>query len=185
MTSIIIPRQTDAWDLDPTILEVLPCVAFGTYQEIVEFDARCQSICQRPDNPCIVDVDFLLEGNGDYEIVPEYCMFSIDTTNGFDGTWHLLQPLETDALHFGRFLTVHGSVIARYVADFCDHISSFFSEPRICFRLTFREKQAVTGTFGAFEDPRNQVPDDPLPDPMKTPTGGCRQRFFGTRLPRA
>jgi hypothetical protein len=178
--SYIYPIGVTVWTFEDEILQLLPCLAFGTYREDVEFNARCLSICQRPDNPCIVDIDFVLEGDGEYEIVPDLTLFSLDTTDGFDGTWHLLQPIETDPQHFGQYLEVHGEVVARYVADMCDHVSTFFSEPRICFRLTFREKQEVHGTFGSFQE--EEVPPT---DPKVTPTGGCRQILFGSRLPRA
>ena len=183
MTTMIYPQNTDAMRLDPEILKILPCMAFGTYIEDVQFDARCLSICQRPDNPCIVDIDFLIEGDDTYEIVPEYTLFSLDTTDGINGSWHVLKPIESDPLHFGQFLEVHGQVVARYVADLCDHVSTFFSEPRICFRLTFRVKEPVNAPFGSFEDLEAQE-EEPM-EPTRTPTGGCRTRFFGPRIERS
>jgi hypothetical protein len=176
------PPQTDAMGLDPSILEILPCLAYGSYIEEVVFDAHCLSMCQRPENPCIVDIDFLLEGDDVYEIVPEYTLFSLDTTDGFNGSWHVLQPVESDAQHFGQFLEVHGQVTGRYVADMCDHVSTFFSEPRVCFRLTFRVKQSVNAPFGAFDD---EEEEEEQMQPKLTPTGGCRTRFFGPRIERS
>jgi len=169
-------------------VNLLECFVSGTFRQDATFSIVCGPICQRPENPCLVDIDFTIEGDGIYELVPEYTLFSLDTTNGIDGTWHVLQPVETDAQHCGQFIEVHGSQTFRYVADMCDHISSFFSEPRVCFRITVQEEQDDLSTFGAFDDSGNQRHPGEIPvdeDPTKTPGGGCRQRYYGKRLPRS
>jgi len=181
---IHVPGTDDIVDED---LELFDCFVLGDYRQDATFKVVCGPICQRPENPCIVDIDFIIEGDGIYELVPDLCLFSLDTTNGIDGTWHILQPVETDPQHCGQFIEVHGSQTFRFVADMCDHISSFFSEPRVCFRITVQEEQDTLGTFGAFDDSGNtrqpgEIPPDE--DPTQTPGGGCRQRYYGPRLPR-
>lgn len=167
-------------------LKLFECFATGTFEQNAIFELACGPICQRPDNPCIVDIDFTIAGDGIYELVPEYCLFSLDTTNGTDGTWHILQPVETDPLHCGQFIEVHGTKVCRFVADMCDHISSFFSEPRICFRITVKEKVDVDSTFGAFDAAGNPTPatEPETINPTVAPSGGCRQLYFGNRLER-
>lgn len=177
-----IAPQSQILDEDIVLFE---CFASGTFRKDIEFKVECGQICQRPDNPCIVDIDFKIVGDGIYELVPEYTLFSLDTTNGIDGSWNLLQPILTDPQHCGLFVEVHGEKTCRFVADMCDHVSSFFSEPRICFRITFKEKEDVDGTFGAFDNSGNPTAPGTEPvdeDPTIAPSGGCRQKFFGDRL---
>jgi hypothetical protein len=139
------------------------CIAFASYQEAEDYCVECKSICQREENPCLVDIDYEVCGPGVFEFVPEHTAFSLDSTNGINGTWHILQAVETDPLHTGNEFTitqVRGS--GRFVADLCDHVSSFFSEPNICFRLTIRKKASITppsqeNTGGPFQNPGGSV----------------------------
>lgn len=168
---------------------LLCCVAVGTIKEEHTIEVCCLGACQRPENPCIVDIDYCLEGDGCYEMVPELTMYSLDTTDGIDGTWHLLQAVTTDPMHSGRTFQLNGQrMTLRFVADMCDHVSSFFSDPRICYRITFRQCQDLSSTFGDFDDSRNPTvgedPPEPDPDPTVTPKGGCREKYYGPRLPR-
>lgn len=94
------------------------------------------SIRQRPDNPCIVEVDFKISGDGVFGFSPDLCCFSLNTTNGINGEWHLLKPITTDAKFIGTEFEVHGIRIGTFVFDGCDHVSSFFSEKKLTIRLT-------------------------------------------------
>lgn len=155
------------------------CVAVGTYYDEPETVATCLGACQRPENPCIVDIDYALSGVGAYEMISDLTVFSLDTTDGFDGTWHLLRPLDTDSAHSGGILHLTGSSqVFRFVADMCDHVSSFFSETRICYRITFRQYVPITSGFGPFDDSGNPIvstPEQENPNPTITPRGGCRR----------
>jgi hypothetical protein len=152
------------------LAEVLAdCIAFGTFQETEDYCIECRSICQREENPCIVDIDYEVCGPGIFEFVPEHTAFSLDSTNGINGTWHILQAVETDPLHTGNEFQISGVRGAgRFVADLCDHISSFFSEPNICFRLTIRRKATI-------DPPSGETSGGPFLSPGGGVTPGIRR----------
>ena len=187
------PFHEDLLAIPPDIfphefMDMLECAAVAQYRQICEPSVCCGSICQRPENPCIVDIDYCVGGDGRYELVPEMTAYSLDTTDGINGTWHILQALDTDPLHSGSDFVIHGEQELRFVADMCDHVSSFFSEPKLCFRITIREWVDQDSVFGGFDDVMNPVepPIDIEPiDPYVAPVGGCRQKYYGPRLPRA
>lgn len=124
-------------------IQLMECVAVGGKAKSSDWSIECLGLCQRPENPCIVDIDYKITGDGIFEFVPELTAFSLDTTDGIDGTWHILQAIETDPLFSGLAVESRGSFQGRYVADLCDHISSFFSELKICVRLTVRLREAL------------------------------------------
>lgn len=106
------------------------------------------SVCQRPSNPCIVDILIELhmcdeEGNpvetytNTAEIIYELCSFSLDSTNGQDGTWYQLNAITTDDQHSGlNPVSLPGTY--NFVADMCDHFSTFFSTSSVMFKTVFR-----------------------------------------------
>lgn len=116
------------------------------------------SVCQRPSNPCIIDIVVDLHTcdiNGDpiafstsqAEIIYDLCSFSLDSTNGIDGTWYQLNPLTSDSQHSGdNPISLPGTY--NFVADMCDHFSSFFSTNSLMFKLIFRIGNQ--GTLGEF-----------------------------------
>ena len=64
------------------------------------------------------------------------CSFSLDSTNGIDGSWYQLMPLQSDAQHSGEgVFSLPGTY--NFVADMCDHFSTFFSTSQIMFKLVF------------------------------------------------
>lgn len=143
-------------------LELVECLAVGGKSEQSEFCLECKSICQRAENPCIVDIDFEVCGPGTFEFVPELTAFSLDTTDGINGTWHILQAIETDSQHTGNEFEAAGARFqGRYVADMCDHVSGFFSEPRVCFRLTVRKLTSTPtqgeSTTGPYQRPGGSI----------------------------
>ena len=116
------------------------------------------STCQRPSNPCIVDivVDIYTcdeEGNPisssiyQAEIINELSSFSINSTNGIDGDWYQLNPLSSDSQHSGpNAISIPGTY--NFVADMCDHFSTFFSTDKVAFKLVFRiGEQGAGGGF--------------------------------------
>ena len=121
------------------------CVDPGGYQ--LYWEARIMSVCQRPSNPCIVDIvshihecdpegNPLLSSDLLAALIPELCAFSIDSTNGIDGTWYQLHGIETDPNHMGSdAVAMPGTHV--FVADMCDHFSDFFSTDTVMFRLLF------------------------------------------------
>jgi hypothetical protein len=152
-------------------LQLVSCLAIGGKTETSEFCLECKSICQRADNPCIVEIDFEVCGPGTFEFVPELTAFSVDTTDGINGSWYVLQAIETDPKHTGNeFEATTSRFIGKYVADMCDHVSGFFSAPRICFRLTVRKTSSSTSSI---------VP--PTTGPYLNPGGSV---IPGYRLPR-
>jgi hypothetical protein len=115
-----------------------------------EWKSVIVQICQRPSNPCIIDIAidlYMCDENGDpvmvsnplnsVQILYGLCAFSLDSTDGVNGTWHELKPLISDNQHTGLVLiSLPGTY--NYVADMCDHFSSFFSISSMMFRLAFR-----------------------------------------------
>ena len=116
------------------------CVVQGTNHWKVE----TVQVCQRPSNPCLIDITtniYMCDELGNpmttpsdkrYQIVYELCAFSIDSIN-----WHELVPLKTDSQHSGDGnFAIPGTY--NYVADMCNHFSSFFSTESIMFKVVFR-----------------------------------------------
>lgn len=80
----------------------LPCVCADQTvgNQIYAVRPHITRICQRQDNPCIVEISFHLgTANGLYNYDPNTSGFSLDTTDGHDGTWHQLRTDEGDAGH--------------------------------------------------------------------------------------
>lgn len=131
-------------------VQVLECVAYGERTEVSELCIECIDLCQRAENPCIVEVRYKICAPGKYEFVDDLTLFSLDTTNGKDGTWHVMQAIETDSKHSGNIVISNGDFVGTFVFDACDHISSFFSEPKICVRLTVQLlPEDISGPGGA------------------------------------
>jgi hypothetical protein len=111
-------------------------------------------ICQDEDTPCLVHIDFHLgTAVGSYYLQPDQSGFSIDTTNGANGFWNKLNP-ETFIAYDGTWTygsynpAAHGSScnpsyaqlgipVHRISFDMCEHISTWFTENKVSFRLTF------------------------------------------------
>lgn len=129
------------------------CQVPGT--EETSWKIQIISVCQRPSNPCTVDIVADIHacdqdgnpiiGSDDYAVLmEELCSFSIDSTNGLDGTWYQLIPLITDSQHTGPgHITLPGTY--NFVADMCDHFSAFFSTDNIMFKLAFRRGELGAG----------------------------------------
>jgi len=133
--------------LPDEVIEDIDCIACGSIIQIVEIKATILSVCQRPSNPCIVEINFELEGDGEdtYDIDEDLSVFSIDSTNGQNGTWYKLVPLVSDPVYTGPRYEVRGKVTGVFVADMCNHVSSFMNEPKVSFYLVFKK---VSGFFG-------------------------------------
>ncbi len=70
--------------------------------------------------------------NKRYQIVNELCAFSIDSIN-----WYELIAFKTDSQHSGDGdFALPGTY--NFVADMCNHYSSFFSTESIMFKIVFR-----------------------------------------------
>ncbi len=147
--------------LPDEVLEEVDCIAHGTYFEVNPAKLTVLSVCQRPTNPCIVEIEYKVEGNGVYDLDEDLTLFSLDTVNGTDGTWHKLVPLRSDERHTTDFpapdvpggmpydrITVEGEVTHRFVADMCDHVSTFMTDPKIHFLLVFRKADGFYGPGG-------------------------------------
>ena len=83
------------------------------------------------------------------QIVYELCAFSIDATSeyGVDGTWYRLNPIQSDGQHSGD-APFHLPGTYNFVADMCDHFSTFFSTDSIKFKVVFRiGDQDAAGNF--------------------------------------
>jgi len=124
-----------------------------------EWKVETVQICQRPSNPCLIDITtniYMCDALGNpttapsgkrYQVFYDLCSFSIDTTNGTDGSWHELVPLKTDTQHSGDGdFAIPGTY--NYVADMCNHFSSFFSTQSIMFKIVFRV--GIIGPDGNF-----------------------------------
>lgn len=130
--------------------QLLECVAYGERTEVAELCIECIDLCQRAENPCIVEVRYKICAPGKYAFVDDLTLFSLDTTDGKDGTWHIMQAIETDAKHSGNTVISNGDFVGTFVFDACDHVSSFFSEPKICVRLTVELlPEDISGPGGA------------------------------------
>lgn len=145
--------------------QLLECVAYGDRLEVSELCIECIDLCQRAENPCIVEVRYKICAPGKYAFVPDLTLYSLDTTNGLNGTWHVLQAIETDPKHSGNVVISHGDFVGTFVFDACDHVSSFFSDQKICVRLTVE-----------------LLPDD-LSAPGGGPPGGSGCMPFGPNGP--
>ena len=147
---IIIPPPPPSISSDmppppPPVVEI----AWIDPEVIPLWSVLCGTICQRPENPCIVDVTVQIEGSGSFVLVPELCMFSVDTTDCFDGNWFKLNPILNDAKFSGLgTFNVNGGKSFNFPVDMCDHISTFFSETAIWFRLTFAVPGADLSEYG-------------------------------------
>lgn len=116
--------------------QLLECVVYGERTEVSESCIECIDLCQRPENPCIVEIRYKICAPGKYAFVDDLTLFSLDTTDGKNGTWHIMQAIETDPKHSGNKIISNGDFVGTFVFDACDHVSSFFTEPKICVRLT-------------------------------------------------
>lgn len=114
----------------------IPCIAVGGRSDQTGTLAKILRTRQRPGNPCIIEVDFKVVGDGVYGLNQSLCCFSINSTNGVNGTWNILTPLESDSRFCGMEFNVAGEFLGTFVADACDHLSSFFSEKKVAIRLT-------------------------------------------------
>jgi hypothetical protein len=158
----------------------LPCICsdqvLGSDVHVVR--PRIVNICQRENAPCIIDVSFHLgTAIGIYNYQPALSGFSVDTTNGVDGTWHELRPDTSDTAHnpsmnntslagglsvdatwdFAQFNpnnSAHGNScdpnlnglgipVQTFVFDMCEHLTTWFAENTVSFRLTFNTTQVV------------------------------------------
>lgn len=133
------------------------CVVPGGYLE-THWKVKIVSVCQRPSNPCIVDIvtqvhecdeegNPILNSMSTAQLVEELSAFSIDSTNGTDGTWYKLQALSSDTKHDGN-IAVSLPGTHNFVADMCDHFSTFFSTNSIMFKLIFRVGSGLPGGGG-------------------------------------
>lgn len=80
----------------------LPCICSDQTEGNSIYAVRpyITRICQRSDNPCIIEVSFHLgTAHGIYEFDGDLSGFSFDTTNGLDGVWHKLIPDIGDSGH--------------------------------------------------------------------------------------
>ncbi len=102
------PSYTDPKNIETWISDIfngpggLPCVCSdytrGNSLHVVR--PQIIRICQRSDQPCKIDIDFHLgTAQGIFEYSQSESAFSIDSTNGFNGTWHELVPDYTDDFH--------------------------------------------------------------------------------------
>lgn len=80
----------------------LPCICADQTigNQIYAVRPHIIRICQREDNPCIVEISFHLgTANGIYQYDYSTSGFSLNTTDGHDGTWHQLRPDTGDSNH--------------------------------------------------------------------------------------
>lgn len=138
-------------------------------------------ICQRQDEPCKIEISFHLgTANGIYFYQQGLSGFSLDTTNGKDGSWFELRPDINDSRHnpslnntdlagtnsvdatwafamYDPSNPLHttqdpcianwanlGIPIHTFVFDMCDHVSTWLSEPKVAFRLSFSKSQITS-----------------------------------------
>lgn len=80
----------------------IPCICGDQTvgRELAVVRPRIINVCQRPAEPCKIDIEFHLgTAQGIYFYQPNASGFSFDTTNGRDGTWHQLRTDKTDPNH--------------------------------------------------------------------------------------
>ena len=189
ITSALAPSYIEPSNIHTWLTDIfnsphgLPCICGDQTvgEEVYPVRPYIIDICQRTDEPCKVDVKFHLgSAEGIYYFQPNQSGFSLDTTNGRNGTWHQLRTDKTDAGHNPSLNnpTLMGSdsvdtswnyssydpnnpnhtstgeclvnwenlgvPVHNFVFDMCEHISSWFSETGVCFRLTFDKVEPAT-----------------------------------------
>lgn len=80
----------------------LPCICGDQTVGVDPAVVRPQiiKICQRVDDPCKIDIDFHLgTADGIYHMQPNSSGFSLDTSDGKNGTWHQLRTDSADPAH--------------------------------------------------------------------------------------
>lgn len=117
-------NQLPAYYIEPTNIHTwlteifdspfgLPCIC-GDQTVGREFHVvrpRIINVCQRVDDPCKIDIEFHLgTAHGIYHYQPNESGYSLDTTDGKNGTWHQLIPDTSDSNHnFSANAALRGS----------------------------------------------------------------------------
>lgn len=132
-----VPSRIVSTALDDTILSNIDCVANGSITKTAIIGCNILSVCQRASDPCVVEINFEISGDDStYDIYQTYTLFSLDTTDGIDGTWHELEASSLDPAYTGDVYEVRGKVNGTFVADMCNHVSTFMSDTSVTFRIT-------------------------------------------------
>ena len=127
----------------------------------LQYSVEVASVCQRANNPSIIDVTVNLYANEpgfQLALVPGMTVFAAPGAQTFTQTWgstltdadyHLLQPLDSDPGFSGYdFIEVNGSATFAFSADMSDHLSSWSAEEAIYIHPTFATPDADLSAFG-------------------------------------
>lgn len=143
MPRVVVPVRTAAGYINPALMDAFNCVAVGGYRASPTLEIKIIGICQRIEDPGIVEIDYEAEGDGVFDLDLDRTAFSLDSTNGKNGVWRKLVPLETDPRHTGNQITVGGRLAGRFVANMTAHLNDWLTQERIVFRLSFEFTESV------------------------------------------
>lgn len=124
------------------------------------YQVEVTSVCQRADNPSIIDITVNLTGNiEEIALVPGLTVYATEGSQTYvnsaftgshttDGDYYILEPLEDSTFPGWDFFTVNGSATFAFSADMSDHLSSWSSETSVFIHPTFATPDADLSTFG-------------------------------------
>lgn len=126
-----------------------------------EYQVKVASVCQRANNPSIIDITVDITGQVDQiAMVPGMVVFAVpggqeftnDTFHGSqttNGDYYILNPLTSDPGFSGfDFFPVNGSATFAFSADMSDHLSSWTTESKVYIHVTFAKPDADLSSFG-------------------------------------
>lgn len=144
-------------------------VHVSCYEPLDNFhQAHVASICQRAENPSIIDVTVNIFGSSpEIALVPELTLFSVGGTEEYinsyglhlggmpelsttltNGDYYQLNPLSTDPGFSGfGFFSLNGSTTFAFSADMSDHLSSWSAEEKVYIHTTFATPTADLSAF--------------------------------------
>lgn len=124
------------------------------------YEVVVASVCQRSNNPSIIDITVNLTGNIDsIALVPGLTVYALEGSTTYtnttyhgstvtDGDYYLLEPLEDDTFPGWDFFAVNGNATFAFSADMSDHLSSWSAETKVFIHPTFATPDADLSTFG-------------------------------------
>ena len=124
------------------------------------YQVEVASVCQRANNPSIIDVTVNITGNLDQiALVPGLTVFAVpgaqeyvnDAFHGSqttDGDYYILNPLQDSSFSGWDFFPVNGAATFAFSADMSDHLSSWSAETKVYIHPTFAKPDADLSSFG-------------------------------------
>jgi hypothetical protein len=139
--------------LDDNVLQAafrMDCVSSAIKDpDLIPVVVTLESVCQRIDDPCLVQAEFSLEGHGEFSYWDYFSGFSVDSTNGRNGSWWGINFETDDPAHtLQDTAEVRGKANFTAVWNMCTHLSTWLEESQIWVHLAFLYKSSVaTDTF--------------------------------------